>query len=234
MAGFEDIPSGVVLEGNGRPEIDSWQAWYLRAIHWQVMILFFVVVGVVGHYIVTRYGVATKSFLVFVLASGLVFWAVILRLFFILRGFLEPRSRLVASILCTCLIVGIPYFYFANPFSGPSFQNFMSAWGTPSSKATMEPEHSVAYDPWDPTHGYITYKLNPYAEVTVRDEENRIISSFETHYRYNQKLPEGRYMVELAYLGRHADERITVQAGRRYIVNANMFRMDTVISSEGG
>ena len=234
MAGFDDVESGVVLGRNGRPEVDSWKAWYLRALHWQVMILFFVLVAVVGHHIVTQHGIATKNFLVFALISGLVFWAVILRAFFILQGFLEPRTRLVASILCTALILGVPYFYFANPDSALSFQGFMNSWNLPEQTVQNEPPHSVAFDPWDPTHAYITYKLNPYADVTVRDEDNRIVSSFQTHYRWNQKLPEGKYIIEFSYLGRALSERIRVQAGKRYIIQANMHSMIVSCYSQGG
>ena len=234
MAGFDDFQSGLVFNRSGRPEVDSWKAWYLRALHWQVMILFFVTVGIIGHHMATKYGLATKNFLVFVLVSGLVFWAVILRAFFILRGFLQPRTRLIASILCTALILALPYFYFTNPGSGFSFQGLINALSLPESLFHSEPEHSVPYDPWDPTHGYVTYKLNPYAEVTVRDEDNDLISSFESHYRFNQKLPEGRYIVEMNYLGRNVMERITVRAGNKYLMNANMFRMDTDFSREGG
>ena len=234
MAGFEDLPSGVVLGRNGRPEADSWSAWYLRALHWQVMILFFVLVALVGHYMIARYGIASKDFLVFVLVSGLVFWALILRAFFILRGFLQPRTRLIASILCSALILTLPYLYFVNSGAGFSFEGLLNAIRLPDYVFRKEPVHSVPYDPWDPTHGYVTYKLNPYAEVVLRDKDDHVISSFETHYRFNQKLPAGRYTLEMNYLGRNIQDKIIVRAGERYVVKANMFRMDTEIFGEGG
>ena len=96
------------------------------------------------------------------------------------------------------------------------------------------PAPAIAPEEAKPALAYLTLKLNPYAQVTVRNAEGQIISSFETHYVERRGILSGEYLFEFSYRGARFEKSVRIEPYSRTLLDVNMYKMTAYQHALGG